>query len=325
MDGSTRPLSRRAFVRSALLTSVAAAATAARPIHEMIARGATVADEVPPLAVHDPVVGVAARGGGLLAVGGHASAPRVWTVASDAHAWSAVAGDGAFPGSTSLLDVAAHATGFLATGWSETAEGPRPALFGSPDGSAWEPATLPEVGHGVCLAVAANDGGALAVGTTFTEPDVREPVRSVAFVSDIGGAWSEVPLEGVDAPRHGAVTMVTATRAAFLLATVDVGGSRLYASSSASGPWRAIAAPKTDQVVSFLATADTDAGVLLAGIDALDRPRFWTEGARGWRETPAPSGIPASSHVVAFARSPEALVAAGSDTSGSFVEEVTAA
>ena len=198
-------------------------------------------------------------------------------------------------------------------------------MFGSPDGSAWEPATLPEVGHGVCLAVAANAAGAVAVGTTFTEPDVREPVRSVAFVSDIGGAWSEVPLVGVDAPRHGAVTMVTATRAAFLLATVDVGGSRLYASSSASGPWRAIAAPKTDQVVSFLAAADTDAGVLLAGIDALDRPRFWLEGTRGWRETAAPTGLPTSSHVVAFARSTEALVAAGSDPSGSFVEEVTAA
>src|SRR5688500_14071361 len=140
MDGSTRPLSRRAFVRGALLTSVAAMATATRPLHETIASGATVADEVPPLAVHDPIVGVASRDGGLLAVGGHAAAPRVWTVASDAPAWSAVAGDGAFPGGTSLLDVAAHATGFLAAGWSETAGGPRPALFGSADGTAWEPA-----------------------------------------------------------------------------------------------------------------------------------------------------------------------------------------
>ncbi len=325
MDGSTRPLSRRAFVRGALLTSVAAAAAAARPIHETIARSATVADDVPPLAVHDPVVGVAARGPGLLAVGGHAAAPRVWSLAAGAQAWSAIAGDGAFPGSTSLLDVAAHTTGFLAAGWRETAEGPRPALFAADDGTAWTPASLPEVGHGVCLAVAAKDGGALAVGTTFSEPDVREPVRSVAFVSDIGGTWSEVPLAGVEAPRHGAITMVTATRAAFLLATVDVAGSRLYASSSASGPWRALAAPKTDQVVSYLAAADTDAGVLLAGIDALDRPRFWLEGARGWRETTAPAGLPTSSHVVAFARSTEALVAAGSGTSGSFVEEVTAA
>jgi hypothetical protein len=325
MDGSTRPLSRRAFVRGALVTTVAAAAAAARPISETIARGAEVADELPPLAVHDPVVGVAARDRGLLAVGGHTGAPRAWSLAPQASAWQAVAGDAAFPATTSLLDVASHTTGFVAAGWRETAAGPRPSLLTSPDGTAWTLASLPEVGHGVCLTVAAKDGAALAVGTTFREAGVREPQRPVAFVSDVGGSWSQVPLDGVTPPTHGAVTMLAAARGTFLLATVDVTGSRLFSATSPSGPWRSVAAPKADQVVSYVAAADTGAGVLLAGIDAVDRPRYWLEGARGWRETTAPSGIAALSHVVGFARTPAALVAAGSDATGSFVEEVTAA
>ena len=119
--------------------------------------------------------------------------------------------------------------------------------------------------------------------------------------------------------------MLAAARGAFLLATTDVGGSALYAATSPSGPWRSVASPKSDQVVSFVAAADTAAGVLLAGIDALDRPRYWLEGARGWRETSVPGGLVSSSHVVGFARTTEALVAAGSDAAGSFVEEVTAA
>jgi hypothetical protein len=321
MDGSTRPLSRRAFVRGALLTTVAAAAAATRPI----ARGAEVADELPPLSVHDPVVGVAARDGALLAVGGHTAAPRAWRLAPAASAWQPVAGDAAFPTATSLLDVAPHPMGFLAAGWRETAAGPRPSLLTSSDGTAWTLASLPQVGHGVCLAVAAKDGAALAVGTTFREASVREPERSVAFASEIGGSWSQVPLDGVAPPTHGAVTMLATARGAFLLATVDVTGSRLFTATSPSGPWRSVSVPKTDQVVSYVAAADTDAGVLLAGIDALDRPRFWLEGSRGWRETTAPTGIAASSHVVGFARTPAALVAAGSDPTGSFVEEVTAA
>jgi hypothetical protein len=324
MDGSARPLSRRAFVRGALLTSVAAAATAVRPIAETVARGQTT-DEVPRLDVHDPVVGVASRADGLLAVGGHPAAPRAWRLAPDAAAWQTVAAENAFPETTSLLDVAAHTTGYVAAGWLETATGPRPSLLTSPDGVGWTPTPLPEIGHGVCLAVAARDGAAMAIGTTFDEPDVREPVRQVAFVSDIGGAWSEVGLEGVAAPRHGAVTMLTAARGAFLLATVDVGGSALYASAAPSGPWRSVATPRSDQPVSFLAATDTAAGVLLAGIDALDRPRYWIEGSRGWRETSSPSGLSTSSHVVGFTRTSQALVAAGSDTAGSFVEEVNAA
>ena len=325
MDGSIRPLSRRAFVRGALVTTVAAAAGAARPIHETIARGAAVADELPALSVHDPVVGVAARDGRLLAVGGHTAAPRAWALAREASAWQAVAGDGAFPAATSLLDVAASSTGFVAAGWRETSDGPRPSLLASGDGTSWEPADVPPVGNGICLAVAAKQGTALAVGSTFHEADVREPQRAVAFVSDIAGGWAEVPLDGLAAPTHGAVTMLATVRDAFLLATVDVAGSRLFASTSATGPWRGVATPKADQLVSLVAAADTSAGVLLAGIDALDRPRFWLDGARGWRETAAPAGIAAVSHVVGFARTPAALVAAGSDAAGSFVEEVTAA
>ena len=324
MDGPSRQLSRRAFVRGALLTSVAAAASAVRPIHETIARGQTT-DEVPRLDVHDPVVGVAARPDGLLAVGGHAAAPRVWKLQDDAGAWQVVAAEGAFPETTSLMDVAAHTSGFVAAGWTETAYGPRPSLLTSSDGAGWASAPLPEVGHGVGLAVATKDGGVVAAGATFDEPGVREPVRTVAFVSDIGGAWSEVPLDGVVVPRHGAVTMLTTARDAFLLATTDVTGSALFAATSPSGPWRAVATPRSDQVVSFLAAADTSSGVLLAGIDALDRPRYWLEGARGWRETSAPAGLATSSHVVGFARTTDALVAAGSDAAGSFVEEVNAA
>ena len=325
MDRPIPPLSRRAFVRGALVTSVAAAASAVRPIHELVARGATVDDGVPRLDVHEPVVGVAFRGNRLLAVGGHAGAPRAWSLADGAASWAAVGGTDAFPPATSVLDVAAHATGFLAAGWRETPEGPRPALLTSADGTAWASASLPEIGHGVCLAVAANDSGALAAGATFAEPDVREPVRTVAFVSDIGGSWSEVPLGEPARLRHGAISMLAATRASFLLGTVDVDGSALYAASSPSGPWRSVAAPRSDRLVTFVAAAETGTGVLLAGIDDLDVPRYWLEGPRGWHETAAPAGIATSSHVVGLARADASLVAAGADATGSFVEEVTAA
>jgi hypothetical protein len=325
MDRQIRPLTRRAFVRGALLTSVAAAAAAVRPIQELTARGATLVDDVPRLDVHEPVVGVAFRSRRLLAVGGHPGAPRAWSLEDDASTWAAVAGTDAFPEGTSVLDVAAQATGFLAAGWRETAEGPRPTLLSSADGSAWTLVSLPEIGHGACLAVAANDDGALAVGTTFAEPSVREPVRAVAFVADIGGSWSEVPIDELAGLRHGAITMLAAARASFLLATVDVAGSGLYASSSPSGPWRPVATPKADRVVTFVAAADTGAGVLLAGIDDLDAPRYWLEGARGWREIGTPGGIATSSHVVGLARADGSVVAAGADAAGSFVEEVTAA
>lgn len=324
MDGSVRPLTRRAFVRGAVFASVAAAGVAVRPIRETLAAGATVEGEVPRLAVHDPVTGVAARAGQLLAVGGHAGSPRAWTLPPGGAAWSDAAADDAFPEATSLQDVTAHPTGFLAAGWRETPVGPRPSLFSSDDGASWSTASLPEVGHGVCLGIASNEGAVVAVGTTFAEADVREPARTIAFVSDIGGAWSEVPLDGVKHPQHGSTTMVAATRAAFLIATVDVTGSALYASATPNGPWRRVNAPRTDETVSFLAAADTDAGVLLAGIDVLDRPRFWLEGVRGWRETAAPGDVDRAAHVIGLTLAGETLVAAGSDPSGSFVEEVTA-
>lgn len=325
MDGSTRQLSRRAFVRGAVLTTVAAAAATVRPVGAALARAGAPSGAVPRLDVPEPVAGVATRAGRLLAVGGHASSPKVWALPPGAGAWEAIAGPSSFPPATSLLDATGHDGGFLAAGWTESAEGPAPSVFTSADGVAWEAGPLPGVDHGVALAVAAKDGTALAVGATFDEPGVREPVRAVAFASPAGGGWSRAPLDGVRLPDHGAVTMLTATGAGFLLATTDVAGSELYVAASVEGPWRSVRTPRSDDVVVFLAAAATDAGLLVAGLDVLDRPRFFLDGARGWREVGTPGEIASASHVNALTTSQGVLVAAGDDAAGSFVEEVTAA
>lgn len=325
MDGSTRQLSRRAFVRGAVLTTVAAAAATARPVGAALAQATAPSGAVPRLDVPEPVAGVATRAGRLLAVGGHAASPKVWALPPGAVAWEAIAGSSSFPPATSLLDATGHDDGFLAAGWTESAEGPAPSVFTSVDGVAWEAAPLPGVDHGVALAVAAKEGTALAVGATFDEPGVREPVRTVAFAKASGGEWLRVPLDGVRLPDHGAVTMLMGTGSGFLLGTTDVAGSELYAAARAEGPWRSVRTPRSDELVAFLAAAATDAGLLLAGLDVLDRPRFFLDGARGWREVGAPGAIAAASHVNALTTSQGALVAAGDDASGSFVEAVTAA
>jgi hypothetical protein len=324
MHDAPRRIERRAFVRGAVLTAVAAAATAGARPRGLVARAVEPGD-VPRLDVAEPVTGVASAPDRLVAVGGHAASPRVWTLDEGALGWRRSADDPAFAAATSLLDVAARGQGIVAVGWTETSDGPRAAAFGSRDGGAWVPEGVPGLGHAVATCVAARDGVALAAGTTFAEPGVREPAATFALVDRGDGSWEPVALDGVEPPRHGAVTMLAATRTGFRLGAVGVDGAALYGATSAWGPWRRLAAPTADASTAFLACADTDAGVLLAGLDGDDRPRFWLETGRGWRETRAPSGLDAAARVVGLAAAPGSLLAAGADDAGSFVEEVTAA
>lgn len=318
MDAADR-LSRRAFVRGAALGTVAA--LAARPWTGGVARAGGSVGAFPALAVGDPVVGIAPFGGGLLAVGGRVGSARAWAAAPGAVAWRPTAGAEAFGVGTTLTAVGGRGPGAVAVGWAETGAGPRMAGFATDDGRGWRALDLPQDGPGIACAVASLDGQTLVVGATFDEPGVREPVRAVGFASDDGVRWR--PVEGLPPLRHGSPTLLAAVDAGLLLGISGVAGVGLYLAETVAGPWRAVAAPGLDRPLALLAAAQLGDGVLLAGLDGLDRARYWIGGPEGWRATAAPPPLGRADRVAGLAARRGAVVAAGWMTSGSFVEEVS--
>lgn len=325
MDPASHRLTRRTFVRGALLTGVAAVATTRWPSGSLPAAArATAGDDIPRFDVGEPIVGVAASGDRVLALGGQASGARAWTCRAGDTAWREVTGGSDLPVGAGVTDVAARGAGFAAVGWLEGLDGPRPAVFLADETLGWHTAELPEAGPGICTAVATLGGRTLAVGTRFTEAAVREPASPFAFVGDEGGRWSPVTLDGVPAPRHGEVTALADIGGRLLLATTDVVGTALFVAADARGPWRAVRAPKLEQPFVIMAAAPVDDGVLLAGLDAMDRPRCFAGDLSSWRAVDPPVALDAASHVVGMSDADGAFVAAASSLDHAFIEEVSA-
>jgi hypothetical protein len=322
MDPGSERLSRRAFVGGSVIVAAAALAGPARLASAgRVVERTTVDDDIPTLDVAEPITGAAWSDDRLVAVGGVPSSPRVWTYGLG-DGWRPTAGSASFPAGSALTDVAGFGTGFVAVGWIEEPAGPRPAAFGSDDASVWTEVDLADLRPGLFTGVAAAGVDALLVGARFAEPTVREPVEPIA-VRSTGAGWTAASLRGVEAPVHGAVTTVAPGGDGFLLATVGVGGSKVFTAASADGPWRAVSTPTVTEPLAILAAVPLDGTVLLASLDALDRPRYWRGGVKGWREVPAPAPLGTSSHVVGLALDSGTLVAAGTRDETSFVEEVT--
>lgn len=317
-------LSRREFVRRAAMGAMAAAAAG------RIAGGvpgiahAAVADGggIPTLTVEHPVAGVTAAGDRLVAVGGRPGDARIWSCSFGTGQWQLHADGSAFPPGTGLRAVSRSGDGLIAGGWAAGPSGPEPALFGSPDGSRWSQVEsgLEQV-PGVFTAVAEMDGTILAVGARFAEPDVGEPVAPIAAASE-GGPWSSITLDGLDPTPHGAVTLLAGVPEGLLLATTDVTGMSLYLSSGIRSSWRHVSVPRLEGGGAIVAAAAVGSRAVLAGIDALDRPRFWAGASRGWREVRASAALPATARVMGLTQRAGSLVAAEAGQGTSFVGEV---
>jgi hypothetical protein len=309
----------------------AVAAAAAGPIvgwRPNVARAVVIGDtRLPTLVVDQPVAGVAASGGRLFAVGGHEGEPRVWSLGSGAGAWQLEAGGSAFPSGVGLRAVAASTNGVVAAGSTDGGSGPRPALFRSADGRSWDQVEA-ELGSqpGAFTAVAERDGRLLAAGCRFAEPDVGEPVATIAAMAMAGDPWTMIELAGVRPVQHGAATLLASVPEGLLLSVTDIDGLFLYLAATAHGPWRRIGLPRLDPPASLVAAGAAGTRTVLAGIDALDRGRMWLGGSRGWREVQVPASLPSTARVMSLADGAgPSLVAAGEGGGSSFVEEVTVA
>jgi hypothetical protein len=266
------------------------------------------------------VTGVTAARGGLVAVGGESGRPVVWAWEAGG-AWRTVASSTSFPNGGTLSGVAASEGDLVAVG-SWVADGVRrPAAFRSATGgSSWEVVPATPEAAGTLTAVAVAGGRVFAVGTRFAEREVGEPGDLIAGFADADG-WRAVEPAGMPRPRHGAATLLAGTAEGALVGITDVDGHRLYFGSPA-GPWRSIATPSVAGSLSIVAAGAAGDRTILAGIDALDRARFWLGGSRGWRETGPPTGLPTGGKVRGFAEPGSDLVAAGVGPTAAFVEEV---
>ena len=325
MDPASHRLTRRAFVRGALLTGVAAVATTRWHTEGAVAGARVVpGDGIPRLDLGEPIVGVAAGGDRVVAIGGRSGIPRTWTCRPGDAAWREVTTEPGLPPGAGVTDVTARGAGFVAAGWLEGHDGPRPAVFVADGSLGWRSVELPETAPGICTATASLDDRSLVVGSRFTEGSVREPAAPFAFVGDEAG-WAEVTLDGVSAPRHGEVSALGDIGGRLLLATTDVAGTALFTAADARGPWRPVRAPRPDQPFVIMAVAAVDEGVLLAGLDTMDRPRCWVGDLSTWRAAEPPVALDASSHVVGMSDADGSFVAAASSLERAFIEEVSAA
>lgn len=322
-------LSRREFVRRAAMGAMAAAAAGRIAggvpgiAHAVVADGGG----IPTLTVEHPVAGVTVAGDRLIAVGGRPGHPRIWSYSFGTGQWQLRAGGAAFPPGTDLMAVSRSgdgliAAGLIADGESPGRSGPEPALFGSADGNQWSQVeTGFEQMPGAFTTVAEMDGAILAVGARFAEPEVGEPVAPIAATSE-GGPWTSIALDGLDPTRHGAVTLLARVPEGLLLATTDVTGMSLYMASGPRSSWRHVSAPRLDGGGALVAAAGVGGRAVLAGIDALDRPRFWAGASRGWREVRASAALPATARVMGLTQRAGSLVAAEAGEGASFVGEV---
>lgn len=341
--GDAATMERREFLRRAALVGVATASAtwAARSPRALASH-----DSVPPLDVIGVVHDVAATSFGLLAVGAADDGPAAWTYRTGAQAWNRVASANDFPEGTSIttgvefasdLFTAGSVTKHVATGRTITDENQNqvevieehttPAVFRSADsGNTWE-RVVSETSKAPAafLAVSAVLANRLVVvGGLYPEVDVEEPHGLLALASSDGQSWREVSLNGVTPPSHGDASLFAHEAGEYALATSGFNTTKIYFYSSAENSWDEKPAPKSpDGYVSLVALGAADGEFLIAGVDQLDRARYWRGGSSGWREVPAPNGVLAGSKVTGFESYDEGLVAAGqSDGGKAYVREV---
>ncbi len=246
---------------------------------------------------------VARRQGVAVAVG-RATTPggdrdgRVWT-SNDGNAWRAVALEPALAGGRGdqgMTSVAAGPLGFVAGGFDHRDGREIPAVWSSPDGSAWTrvgagPGGPFEAGE-VIRGVAVGDRGVVAVGTIQRSGDTD----AMAWFSADGVTWRTAPLgaAGFTGPAEQAARAVTATADGFVSVGSDANADRRLAVAwkSADGISWQRQAPSPDMVapgggstagMPAVAVAGRGPLVALGGTGIL---RLWTspDGRRWTRE-----------------------------------------
>jgi hypothetical protein len=317
-DGSLLP--RREFLRRSTIGAVALAALGSGVAHggsrSVLAELTADPSGAMP---SQPIAAVAVMGRSVVSVGGVRGAPSVWRRSGLDEPWFQVAGADAFPQGTALTALAIEGHRAVAVGCSGPDHATRPAIFSSRDLRSWTIDTDRDLPPGVLTGVAFSGRRGLAVGARFAEPDVEEPIETIAYQRGGSGRWVPVAMPGVRPVRHGAVTLLAGIGDRLMLGLTDVEGLDLSTAPGVEGPWRSIGAP---HVVAPVAAAAVGGSTLLAGIDALDRARFWRRAGRSWIEVDPPSGIGASIKVHDLGRAGDALIVAGSRGDQGFLREV---
>jgi hypothetical protein len=320
-DGS---FPRREFLRRSALGTVALAALGTG-LHAAGAGSvlAQLVDDPADAAMPDhPVAAVAVLGGQVVAVCGVRGDARVWQRSGLDRVWNQVAGPEAFPEGTALTGLAIHHGRAVAVGCSGSHHVTRPAVFSSHDLRSWpREVGIPEIA-GILTGIAFAGGHGLAVGVRFAEPDVEEPVETVAFRRGSARRWVRTTPHGVRPVRHGSVTLLAGDGDRLVLGLTDVQGLALYAAPGVEGPWRSVGAPRVDVPVAPVAATSVGGSTLLAGIDARDRARFWRQSGRSWIEVGPPAGVGPSVKVHGLRRDGGDLLVAGSRGHAGFLREV---
>ena len=319
-DGSILP--RREFLRRSTIGAVALAALGSGVAHggsrSVLAELTADPSGAMP---SQPIAAVAVMGRSVVSVGGVRGAPSVWRRSGLDEPWFQVAGADAFPQGTALTALAVEGHRAVAVGCSGPDHATRPAIFSSRDLRSWTAETDLDLPFGVLTGVASS-GGCLVVGARFAEPDVEEPVETIAYQRGVSGRWVPVAMPGVRPVRHGAVTLLAGIGDRLMLGLTDVQGLDLLTAPDVKGPWRSMGAPDVGIPLAPVAAAAVAGSTLLAGIDALDRARFWRRAGRSWIEVDPPSGVGASIKVHDLGRSGDALIVAGSRGHRGFLREV---
>ena len=322
-EGGSLP--RREFLRRSSLGAVALAALGAG-VHAPGVRSVLAQVVGDPAAdmPEQPIAAVAVWGDDVIAVGGVRGDARAWRRSGPQQPWVQTAGPQSFPHGTALTGLAVQDGRAVASGCSGAEHGTHPALFTSGDVSSW--VSEPGVGAavGVCTGVAFVASQGLAVGARFAEPDVEEPIETIAYRSVPGGGWEPATLPGVRPVRHGSVTLLANAGDRLVVGLTDVQGLALYVAATAEGPWRSIGAPNAGVPVAPVAATTFQGSILLAGIDARDDARFWQQQGRSWLEVDPPTGVGPTVTVRSLRRSGAEVLVAGSRGHVGFVREVKA-
>lgn len=316
-------LPRREFLRRSAMGALALSAFAGDR-SDAVAMLTRVSSDPHDAGLDRPVAGVAVLRGALIAVGGTRGEPAVWRRARIDGPWVRVAGAGAFPAGTALTGLAVDAGRVVAVGCTGPDHVTAPAVFSSADLHAWVVEPGIEAVPGVLTGVAVSGHRLLAVGTRFAEPDVEEPVETIAYRRRPDERWIGAALPGVRPVHHGAITLLAGSDDRTVLGITDVDGLDLFTAPGIEGPWRSIGAPRAAMPLSPVAAASVRGQILLAAIDGLDRGRFWRRIGRSWIEVDPPGGIGEHIKVRGLRRIGPRLVIAGSRGHHGFLTEVRA-
>jgi hypothetical protein len=270
----------------------------------------------------------------------------VWTHVLGESQWNGAADATSFGAGTTLQDVTATRSGFVAVGSmdelvdtktvlrlvnpSSRDEHPhdmemepvtiatyatRPAIFTSRDGVEWTRVLdrIPgiEFANLSGVSVTPDGRGCLAVGHELAEVDATEPTRAVALRSSNGRDWDRVPLDGVVELEHGGVTFIATAGSTMLLATTDVTATTLYRSRDGGRSWRRMRSPARTGANAYVAATRLDGELLLVTVDAVDSVQFWTHARGGWSKAQAPAGLPRTAKVSSLERTEAGVLATG--------------